>query len=102
MRFPICRVALAALVLLPAAALAQYVPPRNLAPDTAAVQLDKSFRDDAWLVYGYDIDPTGTVVNPRIISSNGVAAVEQAVLAKVVAMQFAPATRDGQAVKATA
>jgi TonB family protein len=101
-RFPNCRAALAALALLPAAVLADYVPPRNLAPDTAAIQLDKSFRDDAWLVYGYDIDPTGAVVNPRIISSNGVAAVEQAVLEKVSAMRFAPATRDGRAVKATA
>jgi hypothetical protein len=93
---------LVALSVCPPAVLAQYVPPQNLSPDTGAIRLDSSFQDDAWLVYGYEVDTRGAVVNPRIISSNGVAAVEQAVLEKVAALRFRPATRDGQPVKATA
>ena len=92
---------LAAFALLPVASLADYLPPQNLAPDAAVVRLDNSFRDDAWLVYGYDIDVQGNVVDPRIISSSGVEPVERAVLAKVSAMRFSPATRDGQAFYAT-
>ena len=93
---------LAVVTLLPVASLADYQPAQNLAPESAVVRLDNSFRDDAWLVYGYDIDAQGNVVDPRIISSSGVEPVERAVLAKVSAMQFSPATRDGQAVRAKA
>jgi TonB family protein len=83
-------------------AMADYVPPQNLAPESSAIRLDRSYQDDAWMVYTYDIDTQGRVVNPRIITSNGVPAVEKAVLDKVSTMQFRPATRDGQPVQATA
>ena len=86
----------------PMAALADYVPPRNLSPDNGVMSLGSDIQDDAWLVYAYDVDLKGRVANPRVISSNGVPTVEQAVLAKVSAMQFEPARRDGRAVGASA
>ena len=83
-------------------AAADYVPPQNLSPESSTIHLDRSYQDDAWMVYTYDIDTQGRVVNPRIITSNGVPAVEKAVLDKVSTMQFRPATRDGQPVQASA
>ncbi|MFV8816443.1 energy transducer TonB [Haliea sp. E17] len=92
-----------ALAVLPVAAVqAQFVPPRNLDPAGAAIRLDSSFQNDAWLVYAYDIDETGKVVNPQIYSSNGVLEVEQAILRQLSAMQFQPATRNGKPVKVPA
>lgn len=81
---------------------AQFVPPKNLDPASATIRLGSSFQNDAWLVYTYDIDETGTVVNAEIQSSNGVLEVEQAVLRQVKAMRFSPAQRGGKAVKVSA
>lgn len=90
----------ACLLAMPASA--QFIPPQNLNPAAASIQLDSSFQSDAWLVYTYDIDEAGTVVNATIQSSNGVPEVEQAVLRQVNAMRFKPATRNGKPVKVSA
>ena len=82
--------------------LADYVPPRNLSPDNGVIRLGGEIQQDAWLVYAYDVDLKGGVANPRVISSNGVPAVEQAVLAELSAMRIEPARRDGRAVGASA
>ena len=84
------------------AAWAQFVPPQNLDPASATIRLGSSYQNDAWLVYTYDIDETGTVVNAAIQSSNGVIDVEQAVLNQVKAMRFSPAKRGGKPVKVSA
>lgn len=81
---------------------AQFVPPKNLDPASASIRLGSSFQSDAWLVYTYDIDETGTVVNAEIQSSNEVLEVEQAVLRQVNAMRFSPALRGGKPVKVSA
>ncbi len=91
---------LVALGAAPLNALADYVPPRQLSPESSVIRLDKSFRDDAWLVYSYEVDAQGGVINPRIITSNGVAAVDRAVLGKLAEFRFSPASRDGQPVSA--
>ncbi|RLQ22399.1 TonB family protein [Seongchinamella sediminis] len=83
-------------------AWAQFVPPQNLDPASATIRLDSSFQSDAWLVYTYDIDESGKVVNAEIQSSNGVLEVEQAVLRQVNAMRFRPARRGGNPVKVAA
>lgn len=83
-------------------AWAQFVPPQNLDPASATIRLDSSFQSDAWLVYTYDIDETGNVVNAQIQSSNGVLEVEQAILRQVNAMRFSPARRGGNPVKVSA
>ena len=79
-----------------------FSPPRNLDPGAATIRLDSSFQSDAWLVYTYDIDESGSVVNATIQSSNGVPEVEQAVLSQVKAMRFQPAMSNGRPVKVSA
>jgi TonB family protein len=79
-----------------------FIPPQNLDPASASIRLDSSFQSDAWLVYTYDIDAEGKVVNAVIQSSNGVLEVEQAVLQQVSAMRFTPAQRNGKPVKVSA
>jgi TonB family protein len=83
-------------------ALAQYVPASNLDPAASTIRLDSSFQDDAWLVYTYEIDAQGAVVNAQVRRSNKVPALEQALLEQVRAMRFAPATRNGEAVTSQA
>ena len=83
-------------------AWAQFSSPQNLDPASASISLGSSFQSDAWLVYTYDIDETGNVVNATIQSTNGVLEVEQAVLQQVNAMQFRPAQRSGKPVKVSA
>ncbi len=85
-----------------APAYAQFVPPRSLDPAGATIRLDTNYKNDAWLVYTYDIDETGKVVDPTIHSSNGVLEVEQAVLRQLDNMRFQPAMRNGKAVKVPA
>lgn len=75
-----------------------FVPPQNLNPDDKPA-LDASFEMEAWLVYTYEIDTDGRVVNATIHSSNGVAAVDRHMLEQIEAMRFRPATRNGQPVK---
>jgi TonB family protein len=89
-------------VLLAAPVAGQFVPPQNLDPTSAAIQLDSSFQSDAWLVYTYDIDVSGQVVNAAIRSSNGVPEVEQAVLRQVNTLRFSPATRNGEPLRVSA
>lgn len=89
-------------LLVAAPASGQFVPPQNLDPDSVSIQLDSSFQSDAWLVYTYDIDATGQVVNATIHSSNGVPEVEQAVLRQVNSLRFRPATRNGNPLKVSA
>lgn len=103
-RLLLCRATLLSLLaVLPVnVAWAQFVPPQNLDPASASIRLDSGFQSDAWLVYTYDIDETGTVVNAVIQSSNGVPEVEQAVLRQVGAMRFRPAQRSGKPVKVSA
>ena len=84
------------------ASAASFTPPKNLDPTSSGVTLDNSFTDEAWLVYTYDIDTSGQVINTTIHSSNGVPAVEQAVLAQVNAMRFSPAMRNDKPVKVSA
>ena len=84
------------------ATAASFTPPKNLDPSRSGVTLDNSFTDEAWLVYTYDIDTDGQVINTTIHSSNGVPRVEQAVLAQVNAMRFSPAMRNDKPVKVSA
>lgn len=98
-------VAVALFLLVPAMAtpaLAQYVPASNLDPASATITLDSSFQDDAWLVYTYDIDVSGKVVNAAVRQSNQVPALEEALLQQVRTMRFSPATRNGEAVESSA
>ncbi len=81
---------------------AAFIPPQNLDPASASIRLDGSFQSDAWLVYTYDIDAQGNVVDATIQSSNGVPEVEQAVLQQVSAMRFRPAQRNGSPVRVSA
>lgn len=84
------------------AAHAQFEPPRSLDPTGPSIRLDGNYQSDAWLVYTYDIDEAGKVVNPTIHSSNGVLEVEQAVLRQLRDMQFQPAMRNGKPVEVPA
>lgn len=79
-----------------------FVPQQMLDPASATIRLDSSYQSDAWLVYTYEIDTDGKVVNTTIQRSNGVPEVEQAVLQQVGALQFRPATRNGKPVKVSA
>lgn len=79
-----------------------YIPQQNLDPATAGVRLDSSYQSDAWLVYTYDINTEGRVINTVIQRSNGVLEVEQAVLQQINAMRFKPAMRDGKPVVVSA
>ena len=81
---------------------AGFSPPQNLNPQSATIRLGSTYQDDAWLVYTYDIDASGSVVNAQIRSSNGVTRVENAVLGKLGMMRFKPATRNGNPVKVSA
>lgn len=83
-------------------ARAQYTPPQNLDPASARISLSSSFQSDAWLVYTYDIDETGTVANATIRTSNSVPEVELEVLRQVNAMRFRPAQRNGKPLKVSA
>jgi hypothetical protein len=87
---------------LAAPARSASVPAKNPDPDSATIRLDSSFQSDAWLVYTYDIDVDGSVVNASIKYSNGVLEVEQAVLQQLGAMRFQPATNNSSPVKASA
>lgn len=79
-----------------------YVPAQPLGSAAAGISLDSSFQSDAWLVYTYDIDASGRVVNATIRYSNGVLEVEQAVLQQLAAMRYRPAQRNGSPVTASA
>ncbi|GHD31669.1 energy transducer TonB [Halioglobus pacificus] len=87
---------LCALVALPARA--QFVPPEPIGAG-ADPSLPSGYETEAWLVYTYEIDTTGAVVNPEIHSSNGVLQAEQSILNQVSAQQFRPAMRNGNPVK---
>ena len=80
-------------------ALAQFVPPQKLDPGMGDPSLDPSYDREAWLVYTYEIDVTGEVVNAEIQSSNGILEVEQTILNQVIAQRYRPATRNGNPVK---
>lgn len=80
-------------------ALAQFVPPQKLDPGMGDPSLDASYDQEAWLVYTYEIDTTGAVVNAEIQSSNGVLEVEQTILNQVTAHRYRPAMRNGKPVK---
>lgn len=75
-----------------------FLPPQNLSPAGENVSLDERYINEAWLVYTYDIDANGSVVNAKIHSSNGVPEVEREVLAQVTGMAFTPAINDGKPV----
>jgi len=79
-------------------AVAQFTPPERLNATSGNIHLDRSYRADAWLVYTYDIDERGRVVNAVIQSSNGVTVVEQEVLRQLQSWQFHPATSNGKPV----
>jgi hypothetical protein len=80
-------------------ASAQFVPPEPLNPAVGDPSLDPGYETEAWLVYTYEIDTSGKVVNAEIHSSNGVLEVEQSILNQVQAQQFRPAMRGGKPVK---
>lgn len=90
------------LLLSPGLSAGSFTPPQNLDPASSNIRLDTTYQDDAWMVYTYDIDANGVVVNARIRSSNGVTSVENAVLGKLSLMRFKPATRDGKPVQVSA
>lgn len=81
------------------AVAAGFVPPQNVnAGQSSTPTLDSSFEREAWLVYSYDVNTEGNVVNAKIHSSNGVTEVENKILGHVNSMRFHPATRDGNPV----
>lgn len=78
---------------------AGLVPPQSVIPGQSVTPtLDSSYEQEAWLIYTYDIDIQGKVINLEIHQSNGVAEIEQRILDHVSAMRFSPATRNGQPV----
>jgi hypothetical protein len=82
---------------------AGFVPPQNLNPgQSSQPSLDPSYEQEAWLVYTYDIDTSGDVINMKIHSSNGITAVEDKFYNHVNSMKFRPGTRDGNPVKVSA
>ncbi|MBN7794991.1 energy transducer TonB [Parahaliea mediterranea] len=96
----LCRWLCVAALLFPGGLWAQsaFVPPQNLHPENKPA-LDAGFDMEAWLVYTYEIDTDGRVVNATIHSSNQVEAVNRRMLEQIEAMRFRPATRNGQPVK---
>ena len=88
-----------ALLLAGTPAFSQFVPPEPLDPSAGNPSLDAGYDTEAWLVYTYEIDTGGNVVNAEIHSSNGVLEVEQSILNQVQAQRFRPATRGGNPVK---
>lgn len=80
-------------------AFAQFVPPQPLNPGVGDPSLPAGYETEAWLVYTYEIDVNGDVVNAEIHSSNGVLEVEQTIMNQVQAQRFRPATRGGNPVK---
>ena len=81
---------------------AGFIGPQKIDPSKSSTPtLDSSFGEEAWLVYGYNIDIDGSVVDMQIYSSNGVDAVEQKTRDHINSLQFKPATRDGNPVKAS-
>lgn len=81
-----------------AAAQSGYVPAENLDPDNSSPSLDASFKREAWLVYTYDINTRGDVVNATIHSSNGIPEVNQHMLDQIEAQRFRPARQGGKPV----
>ena len=81
---------------------AGFIPPQNLDPSSGRITLNSNYQQDAWLVYTYNIGADGQVVDAKIQSSNGVDEVEQAVLMRVNAMRFRPASRNGMPIKVAA
>ena len=77
MRTLVASLIFAAALLGSATAGANLTPPQQLNAGSAVPTLDSSYRNEAWLVYTYDIDSSGQVVNVQIHSSNGVPEVEQ-------------------------
>jgi hypothetical protein len=76
------------------------VPPQSVIPGQSVTPaLDSSYEQEAWLVYTYDIDIRGKVLNLEIHQSSGVTEIEQRLVDHVGAMRFSPATRNGQPVK---
>ena len=90
---------LCVLLLASTRAFAQFVPPEPLNPAAGNPSLDAGYDIEAWLVYTYEIDTSGNVVNAEIHSSNGVLEVEQSILNQVEAQRFRPAMRGGKPVK---
>ncbi len=95
----LCGFLFCALAMLSTQALAQFVPPEPLNPGAGDPSLDAGYETEAWLVYTYEIDTSGNVVNAEIHSSNGVLEVEQSILNQVQAQRFRPAMRSGKPVK---
>ncbi len=84
------------------ATIASFQPPQSLSPQGDNVILNETFQDEAWMVYTYQINERGVVVNAEIHSSNGVEAVEQEVLKQVKGLTFTPAINNGEAVRVEA
>ena len=87
------------LLALGAPAFAQFVPPQPLNPAVGDPSLPAGYDIEAWLVYTYEIDTSGKVVNAEIHSSNGVLEVEQTIMNQVRAQSFKPAMRGSNPVK---
>lgn len=83
-------------------AWSQTVPANPLGAGATAIDLDSSFQADAWLVYTYDIDANGRVVDAAIRQSNGVPDLEAEVLRQLNSWRFTPAQRGGKPVRSSA
>ena len=79
-----------------------FKPPVNLNTNQSTTpSLNDSYTEEAWLVYTYDIGTDGVVANLQIHSSNGVPAVESAIIAQVSSLRYSPAMRGNNPVKVT-
>jgi hypothetical protein len=79
-----------------------FKPPVNLNINQSTTpSLNDSYTDEAWLVYTYDIGTDGVVANFEIHSSNGVSAVESAIVSQVNSLRYSPAMRGDSPVKVT-
>ena len=79
-----------------------FKPPVNLNTNQSTTpSLNDSYTEEAWLVYTYDIGTDGVVANLKIHSSNGVAAVENAITSQVSSLRYSPAMRGNTPVKVT-
>ena len=76
---------------------AAYRGPQRLDPTQGLTPTldNRVYQDEAWLVYTWDVNTNGRAVNAKIRLSNGVTAVESAVLDHIQGLRYQPATRDG-------
>ncbi len=82
-----------------AAAESSYTAARKIGGDAVEFPIRaRARRNDAFVIYSYIVDHTGSVADPRIEYSNNIPEFENAVLDWLQTQSFEPATRGGMPV----